>query len=557
MIEKTPEISYMLIYEKFSNRLETFFNSKKDLSSFNNKNKCLKALLNCIYTYTRFLNYKYNENSKKILPLKLAKIYLGKENPINNFIKKLNCLHNVTDSTKKEIIIDNIINEFPIELLENFKNEIEQYVNIKNYISFKDNYNKNLISAEAFNQNLINKKNNLGLEKTEYYILQAFFKGNESIQNVWLNGSRAYGTNKYYSDIDLIIECDPKDEKNIITKLNKLPLLHIIDIKFLHNKAFVTFFKQTITFGLQHIYNKETSKIPNLELDQEEIYKIYKQFNFEGYRIMYNDLQIALKIYNKDKNNHKKQQKLVEQVKRVLIRYNKSLKIQLNEKGIWELLPLKIYKKAKIHGIGYHIDDCIEFLNELNAYYDDTNSEDTKFLVGNRIISKINKIQEILNFIENTPQDICYKNFLRALHSIKYTGLLLNDDPIVYNSSLYNIDDSSYNIIINYLKNTPEIKKVWITGSRVHAHSHNGSDIDLMFDYDIKHINQIKNDIKSLKIPYIIDAACINDPNMTKFIKRNSIYACKSFYKKDDLQIYWNTPCKKDITFNTSIIEQI
>lgn len=72
-----------------------------------------------------------------------------------------------------------------------------------------------------------------GIEESIYIKLHMYFKSNTYIKKVILFGSRAKGSYKYNSDIDIGILCDKKYKGTISEELNELVGLYSLDIIFL------------------------------------------------------------------------------------------------------------------------------------------------------------------------------------------------------------------------------------------------------------------------------------------------------------------------------------
>ena len=85
----------------------------------------------------------------------------------------------------------------------------------------------------------------------------------------------------------------------------------------------------------------------------------------------------------------------------------------------------------------------------------------------------------------------------------------------------------------------PEIKKVWIHGSRAKGTSLPGSDLDLIIDCEYSAWEKIQKNTEELLIPYFIDITNLNDPERSNFLKTVYLEA-KKIYDKKDFQIFWD-----------------
>ena len=110
----------------------------------------------------------------------------------------------------------------------------------------------------------------------------------------------------------------------------------------------------------------------------------------------------------------------------------------------------------------------------------------------------------------------------------------------------FGLDEYTYNLLIDYFKSKPEIKYVWIFGSRVLGTSRKSSDIDLLFESTIEDPFYLpyKKELNKLKHPYKIDIISINSDSQwikefaylvkkdTKILyKREEYFPNEEFYK--------------------------
>ncbi|MPQ42522.1 nucleotidyltransferase domain-containing protein [Clostridium tarantellae] len=72
-----------------------------------------------------------------------------------------------------------------------------------------------------------------GIEEVVYKNLICYFKNKDYIKKVVLFGSRAKGTNKYNSDIDIGILCDKKYKGTTAEDLDEIVGVYSLDIVFL------------------------------------------------------------------------------------------------------------------------------------------------------------------------------------------------------------------------------------------------------------------------------------------------------------------------------------
>ena len=83
--------------------------------------------------------------------------------------------------------------------------------------------------------------------------------------------------------------------------------------------------------------------------------------------------------------------------------------------------------------------------------------------------------------------------------------LKLPDGPVNYNCEELLIKESSYNILLDYFKSLPQIKRVWLHGSRAQGTSNYGSDLDLLFDCELSAWEEVYSSFGKVLIPYFID----------------------------------------------------
>ena len=99
---------------------------------------------------------------------------------------------------------------------------------------------------------------NIGLEESEIQKICGVFKNNKKVSRAVVFGSRAKGTYRKYSDIDIAIwgELDLFDAEHIAGELEELPLIYKFDIAA-YDKIKSTELKEHIDRVGLVIYNKD------------------------------------------------------------------------------------------------------------------------------------------------------------------------------------------------------------------------------------------------------------------------------------------------------------
>ena len=533
---------YVQIFELYQKyyfdflKCNKLFNFNKDRQDF-----LLKSIYNCVNTYIKYLNYKFNKNNP-CLPLNLIKTcsekgYITNSGALYSFFNNFNTYFYIEDTSLKEFAKKNILKTFNKSLLNNLKDEIQQNFSIEDYETIK-----NKLEDSNAKDDLSNKSLNFGLKNFEVYLLKYVFKSEESIKRVLLTGSRAKNSFTDFSDINLVLDCPATNFPHIQKKLQNLPLRYKITAICLNSKNFSDTLKKLYLKNNVNFYTKDES-FPSYYLPIKDIRILYKYFCVENYRDRCHDFD--KKLDNYDNNCFESQQEVIRYLGKCTMRYNKYLKIVLNEKGINELLPLKILNKCKELNLGYYIDWQIELMHKLRAYYDDLNSHEVKFEIGKNILSNLEDFYQVQIEMDKHKYKECLVDFLRVFDYTNLLKLNVNKDSVIYDKTISNLEGSSYNIILNYLKSNPKIKRVWLLGSRSQKYCHKGSDIDMMIDCSYKDYKKIKDELVNLNIPQAIDAQCINDKGKRLFCIRNTILGSKPFYDKSDFEIYWNSTKKE------------
>ena len=100
------------------------------------------------------------------------------------------------------------------------------------------------------------KPEEVKITKNSYNLLLNFFAENECIKYVWLYGSRAKGTDRKSSDIDLMVDCDYKYIKHLNNMTEALRIPYIIDIVSIYDPYNTNFVYKSSNYA-KIIYRKE------------------------------------------------------------------------------------------------------------------------------------------------------------------------------------------------------------------------------------------------------------------------------------------------------------
>lgn len=79
---------------------------------------------------------------------------------------------------------------------------------------------------------------NYGIKEEYWNKLESIFRNHKNIEKVILYGSRAKGTNRMYSDVDIVLVSDKinnREYTNIIQEIDDLLLPFIFDISVYHS----------------------------------------------------------------------------------------------------------------------------------------------------------------------------------------------------------------------------------------------------------------------------------------------------------------------------------
>lgn len=206
--------------------------------------------------------------------------------------------------------------------------------------------------------------------------------------------------------------------------------------------------------------------------------------------------------------------------------YCKSLRDILNFNGICLFLPAQILLKAQSEGIIDDADLWLKYIKDLNIYYQTYGAEEQKKLVLQIIEKYKSKFTEPYKYLNNFFNSLVYEE------KYEYKELPRVPKP-AYNRFDIGIYESSYNLILNYLKQNKNIRYVWLHGSRAKGNARKNSDIDLLIDIDVEHKEICKKDFDRLAIPYRVDFVSIQDSSCELFLSK-VLDEAKLIYRAED-----------------------
>jgi predicted nucleotidyltransferase len=95
----------------------------------------------------------------------------------------------------------------------------------------------------------------IGISEKSYYRIINYFKSNPLIKNVWIYGSRVYGTAEKGSEIDMVVDAPADKIIEIKRELSELVIPHYIDSKCLNDESDKPFIAIVVPRGIKKIYS--------------------------------------------------------------------------------------------------------------------------------------------------------------------------------------------------------------------------------------------------------------------------------------------------------------
>lgn len=255
-------IAYLKI-NTFNWKVDVFRELDEKLASSNDEKlvpRTFWALKSAYVFYYKFLKFLFKKEGKKILLPREIIINAQKSGKINDgdiwlsYIDYMNVFYNTSNSEEKLAIQKFIVNKFRTAIYnacqqinnEERKKFLEQYMP-----TFKKHQEEEIHLADNIP---VYDYKDLYISERSYNIIIDFFKLQKSLKNVWIHGSRAYGTNTGGSDLDLILDCNPEDFNKIYDDFKLLPIPYLPDCKNINTFEHLFFIKSVQNLGTKKIY---------------------------------------------------------------------------------------------------------------------------------------------------------------------------------------------------------------------------------------------------------------------------------------------------------------
>ena len=229
--------------------------------------------------------------------------------------------------------------------------------------------------------------------------------------------------------------------------------------------------------------------------------------------------------------------------------YCKFIKFLYKQQGILFQSPVDVLIRAGKDNLITDSEVWLEYIKWLNycvGIKDRLLQKEAMIKVLDKFHDKVELMYILTRSPENTKfteeNDIIFREICNQ-------ELVLPDNPVNYDCSELLITEYSYKILLDYFKSNPEIKRVWLHGSKVLGTSSPGSDLDLLFDCSLSAWEEIMYGYEKLLIPYFIDGKNIYDEDRAPFVKCAMHLGTKKIYDIKDFQIYW----EDGKSFNCSI----
>lgn len=234
-----------------------------------------------------------------------------------------------------------------------------------------------------------------------------------------------------------------------------------------------------------------------------------------------------IQLKKENLSNAERRQDMLNIIKRIFVSYWKFLKDMLRENGITEYYPRRIFKIAVQKGMINESELVwIEYINLLNQIIYDI-EKDSQAIAEKIINNYENRIPGVIDYMKNRCASVASKE--------EICDTILQENQPIYDCSILNIPDYAYQILINYFISVPEIKKIWLHGSRSVGQAKVNSDIDLLADCPMESYETIQYQINKLRIPYRIDISSIHDESKKLFLQMSIPFA-KIIYRKEDFK---------------------
>lgn len=222
-------------------------------------------------------------------------------------------------------------------------------------------------------------------------------------------------------------------------------------------------------------------------------------------------------------------------LKSLLAFYCKYIRYQYKKQGIVLNLPIHILEQARKDNYIKDANTWIEHIKWVNYYLcqKDTDFNAIMLDILSKFRGKVDSMLELMHSEKNNQfveeNHTIYKEFMSR-------EKILSDNIPDYSCEDMHISQYSYKIFLEFFKSHPQIKRVWLHGSRAYGTSDIGSDLDLILDCEENSWNQIEKELSELPTPYFVDAKNITYNGTSVFSAIN--YGNIKIYDSKDFQVY-------------------
>lgn len=223
-------------------------------------------------------------------------------------------------------------------------------------------------------------------------------------------------------------------------------------------------------------------------------------------------------------------------LKSLLVFYCKYIRYQYKKRGLIINLPVHILMQAKKDNLINDADTWIEYTKWVNYYLCQEEGDFPKMMLD--ILGKFrNKVDSMLDLMHSEKLNQLVEENKTLYAEFRTCDRIFADNPPEYSPEDMNISERSYKIFLDFFKSHPQIKKVWLHGSRAYGTENSSSDLDLIFDCEKNAWNDIFKEMQKLLTPYYIDAKNITENGTSIYAAIH--YGNKKIYDAKDFQVYW------------------
>lgn len=192
--------------------------------------------------------------------------------------------------------------------------------------------------------------------------------------------------------------------------------------------------------------------------------------------------------------------------------YHKPLKYLLRDRGYNLYFPTQILEIAEKEGLINDAKIWLEYIEDLNVFYQTYGNEKLLELAKNIIDKYKNKLSDVHKTLNE------FKAAIHPTEKKSENKQFPKDISAEILASDLGIMKHSYDLIMEYFKSNKNIKYVWLHGSRAKGNAKKNSDVDLVIDIEPDKITDCKNDFYNLAIPYRVDCVSVNESSVQEFL---------------------------------------